>query len=182
VASGSTARAFRAAAMPTRRLMLTPLRSEDAGPMAMALSDVRLHEFIGGTPASPAELTARYRRMVAGSGDPGEIWLNWIVRLRESSEPVGTVQATLTRQDGRWAAAVAWTVGVPWQGRGYAAEAADALVTWLISQGAAVVTANIHPDHHASAAVAMRAGLAPTSDQVDGERVWRREPDNPLAG
>ncbi len=37
MASGSTARAFRAVAMPARRLMLTPLRSEDAGPMAMAL-------------------------------------------------------------------------------------------------------------------------------------------------
>jgi hypothetical protein len=43
-----------------------------------------------------------------------------------------------------------------------------------------MVTASIHPGHHASAAVAMRAGLVPTSDEVDGERIWRREPDNPL--
>jgi RimJ/RimL family protein N-acetyltransferase len=180
VAAGNPGRAFSEAAMTTQRLVLTPLRVEDAGQMAMVLGDVRLHEFIGGTPASPAELTARYSRMVAGSGNPGEIWLNWVACLRESREPVGTVQATLTRQGGRWAAVVAWVVGVPWQGRGYAAEAADALVTWLISQGVAVVTATIRPDHRASAAVATRAGLTPTSDEVDGERVWRREPDNPL--
>jgi RimJ/RimL family protein N-acetyltransferase len=159
--------------MTTQRLVLAPLRAEDAGQMAIVLGDLRLHEFIGGTPASPAELKARYRRMVAGPGNPGEIWLNWVVRLRESGEPVGTVQATLTCQDGWWAAVVAWVVGVPWQGRGYASEAAEALVAWLIGQGAAVVTANIRPDHHASAAVATRAGLAPTSAEVDGERVWR---------
>jgi RimJ/RimL family protein N-acetyltransferase len=95
------------------------------------------------------------------------------VRLRATGEPVGTVQATVTQRDGRWAAAVAWVVGVPWQGRGYASEAAGALVAWLTGQGAAVITAHIHPGHHVSAAVAARAGLAPTSAEADGERVWQ---------
>src|SRR5258708_29124460 len=51
----------------TRRLLLTPLRPEDAEPMAGVLADERLHEFIGGSPASADELRSRYRRLAAGS-------------------------------------------------------------------------------------------------------------------
>jgi hypothetical protein len=36
--------------------------------------------------------------------------------------------------------------------------------------------AAIHPDHVASAAVAHSIGLAPTSEVVDGEIVWRGMP------
>ena len=35
------------------------------------------------------------------------------------------------------------------------------------------MTANIHPDHGASAQVAQRAGLVPTGEEVEGEQVWR---------
>jgi RimJ/RimL family protein N-acetyltransferase len=68
---------------------------------------------------------------------------------------------------------VAWVIGRAWQGYGYAAEAAAGLAGWLLSEGATVITACIHPDHHASAVVAARAGLALTDDVIDGERVWR---------
>ncbi len=88
--------------------------------MAAVLGDERLHEFIGGSPASAADLRARYE-----------------------------------------------------QGRGYAAEATSGLVGWLLGQGAVTITACIHPDHHASARVAARAGLSPTDGMADGERVWR---------
>ena len=70
-------------------------------------------------------------------------------------------------------ASVAWTIGVPWQGHGYAGEAAAALVQWLVGLGIEVVEANVHPDHHASGAVAARAGLTPTSEVSDGEVIWR---------
>ena len=71
-------------------------------------------------------------------------------------------------------AEVAWVIGVPWQGRGYATEAAQALVAWLEGVGVTTITAHIHPDHEASAVVASRAGLSPTTELEDGERVWRR--------
>lgn len=169
--------AFGEAALTTRRLLLIPLRPRDAEPMAAVLADERLHEFIGGAPASPAALRERYRALAAGSPDPDQVWLNWIVRLRSSGERAGTVQATVTRRgDGTWTAAVAWMIGLPWQGQGYASEAAAELVTWLTREGAAVITASIHPEHHASAAVARHAGLTPTDAEVDGERVWRYQP------
>jgi RimJ/RimL family protein N-acetyltransferase len=181
-----------AADLQTRRLRLAAVRETDAEEMAVVLSDPRLHEFIGGGPLGVFELRAQYRRWLAGSGNPAEIWLNWVVRLRETSEAVGTVQATVTLADPAGsagaggsavttgparAAEVAWVIGTPWQGRGYAAEAAGALVAWLTSAGVGDVTACIHPRHRASEGVAERAGFALTTGMVDGERVWRFQRD-----
>jgi len=157
----------------TERLVLTPLRVSDAEQMAEVLADPRLHLFIGGRPATLDELRARYAAMTAGSSSPDEVWRNWVVRGRADRLPVGTVQATLHRRDERWSAEIAWVVGVPYQGKGYAAEAARALVAWLADRDINEVVAHIHPDHAASGRVARRAGLHPTADLVDGEVVWR---------
>jgi RimJ/RimL family protein N-acetyltransferase len=150
----------------TARLVLTPLVPADADAMAVVLGDERLHEFMGGQPATREELRARYVRWAFGSGSPDEHWLNWVVRT--GGEPVGWMQATVTGGS----AEVAWVIGVPWQGNGYAGEAAVALVDWLRGRGADPITATIRPDHHASAAVATRAGLAPTDEVIDGEKLW----------
>ena len=157
----------------TERLWLAPLVPGDADELAGVLADPALHRFTGGRPATRQELRTRYAALAAGSGRPGEVWRNWTVRRRADARPVGTVQATITRDHHGWTATIAWVIGVPWQGQGYAAEAARALVGWLARRDAREVTAHIHPDHAASAAVATRAGLRPTPDQVDGEQVWR---------
>ncbi|MET8693030.1 GNAT family N-acetyltransferase [Streptomyces bauhiniae] len=154
----------------TARLDLLPLRVEHATEMAGVLADPALHHFIGGTPYAPDALTARYRRLVAGSPDPDVTWLNWVLRLREDSRLTGTVQATLGAAHGT--AEIAWVVGTPWQGRGLAKEAAVALVAWLTAYPVRSITAHIHPDHHASAAVARAAGLIPTPEGQDGEIRW----------
>jgi RimJ/RimL family protein N-acetyltransferase len=152
----------------TARLELTPLAVADADAMATVLADQRLHEFIGGRPATVEELRALYARQVAGSGRPEEAWLNWIVRV--AGEPVGYAQATvdLTASE----ASVAWVIGTPWQGRGYATEAAAAVVAWLRDRGLAA-TAEIAPGHRASERVAAAVGFTVTDELVDGERVWR---------
>jgi RimJ/RimL family protein N-acetyltransferase len=94
-------------------------------------------------------------------------------RPRSDAQAVGTVQATVTTRDGRSTAAAAWVIGVDWQNQGFASEAARALVEWLQQNGADEVIACIHPDHRASAVVATRAGLRPTSEERHGEQVWR---------
>lgn len=154
----------------TDRLDLLPLRVEHAGEMAEVLADPELHAFIGGTPDSPQALLARYRRLVAGSPDPAVRWLNWVIRLREENCLAGTVQATIADRG----AEIAWVVGTPWQGRRIAGEAARGLVGWLGTQPVDTVAAHIHPDHHASAAVAASAGLAATAERQDGEVRWLR--------
>jgi RimJ/RimL family protein N-acetyltransferase len=157
----------------TERLSLVPQRPEDADEMVAVLQDQRLHEFIGGHPAALDELRSRYARLAAGSSNPDEVWLNWIVRRNSDSQPVGTVQATLTNDQETWTAHVAWVIGTAWQKQGYASEAARALVDWLHERGIDHVIAHIHPDHGASAIVATRAGLMLTEEEVEGEQVWR---------
>lgn len=162
----------------TPRLDALPLRVEHAAEMAAVLADPALHTFIGGAPASPAALRARYEHLVAGSLDPAVRWCNWVLRLREEERLVGTVQATVTGS----VAEVAWVVGTPWQGRGLATEAARGLVSALASRSPSLraVIAHIHPDHRASEAVARACGLHATREVQDGERRWRLELTDPL--
>lgn len=164
---------FELEALATDRLELVPLKSADADEMTAVLADARLYVFIGGGPPTVEELRSRYERQAVGrSPDGDQEWLNWIIRLRPSGQAVGYVQATV-EQGGR-VADVAWLVGVPWQGRGYAGEAAQRLAAWLEEQGVRIMTAHVHPEHAASAAVAARAGLRPTTEIENGERLWRR--------
>ena len=170
-------------AVETARLSLVPLAVEHADEMAVVLSDPDMHAFIGGTPHSPQALRARYERLVAGSPDPSRTWWNWVIRLREEQRLTGTVQATITAADLGCVAEVAWVVGTPWQHRGIATEAARGLVAWLRAQGVRTIRAHIHPDHHASAAVAAAAGLAPTDHRHDGEIRWELpSPRSPADG
>lgn len=159
--------------LATDRLDLVPLRVADAGEMVAVLADPALYAWIGGTPPRRADLVRQFRAQVAGrSPDGREEWHNWIVRERASGAATGFVQATIVL-DGQPSAEIAWVIGTSWQGRGFATEAARALVAWLEARDVRSIVAHIHPDHAASAAVAGRAGLAPTDDFVEGERVWR---------
>jgi RimJ/RimL family protein N-acetyltransferase len=140
--------------------------------MVRVLADPALYVFTGGGPPSFDELRARYGLQVAGrSPDGAEAWFNWIVRTNDPDEAVGYLQATVT--DHGSVADIAWVIGTPWQGRGFATEAARAIVPWLRERGAVTVTAHVHPGHVASERVAERAGLAVTDAVEDGERVWR---------
>ncbi|PKW12343.1 Protein N-acetyltransferase, RimJ/RimL family [Streptomyces sp. 1222.5] len=173
--------ALKIEAVETERLSLVPLAVEHADEMAEVLSDPALHAFTGGTPYSAQALRSRYARLVAGSPHASQTWWNWVIRLRAEKRLVGTVQATITGGEFERAAEVAWVVGTRWQGRGIATEAARALVAWLREQEVGAIRAHIHPDHHASAAVAGAAGLAPTSHRHEGEIRWELPATRPSA-
>ncbi|MFE2142462.1 GNAT family N-acetyltransferase [Streptomyces sp. NPDC059456] len=165
---------LRAGELGTGRLELSPLRVAHAGEMAVVLGDPALHGFIGGVPLSGDALRERYARLEAGSPDPGVVWCNWVLRLRGEGRLVGTVQATVTPAADT--AEVAWVVGTPWQGRGFATEAARAVTAWLTAVPVGRLVAHVHPDHHASAAVAAACGFAPTPQVEDGEVRWEYRP------
>jgi RimJ/RimL family protein N-acetyltransferase len=172
------------AAIATDRLDLVPLRVADADEMSRVHAEPALYAFIGGAPPTRDELAERYAIQVRGvSADGRETWHNWIVRERASGVAVGFVQATVTEPAGvaprpagetPRSAEIAWLIGVAWQGRGYATEAARGLAAWLEAGGVGSIVAHVHPDHAASAAVARRAGHGPTDRYVDGERAWER--------
>src|SRR5580693_9665957 len=80
----------------TERLDLEPLLATHATELAPVLDDPALHEFTGGTPLDTAALTARYTRLAARRAPGGhQQWGNWVIRVRETGQAVGTVQATL---------------------------------------------------------------------------------------
>ena len=156
------------------RVVLEPLQVAHASTLAPLLDDPRLHTFIGGTPATEAQLVERYRRQVTGwSPDRSERWLNWGVRRPAEDQVVGTVQATVTCLEGRLAAEVAWVVATAYQGQGCATDAASTMVQWLRRNGVAMLVAHVHPDHHASQSVARGLGLTPTGSWHDGEERWQ---------
>ena len=155
----------------TDRLELAPLEPRHAAEMVDVLADPVLYAFTGGDPPDLADLEARYRTWAEGSPRASESWLNWVVRLRNGGAAIGHLQATVV-EDGQ-AADVAWLIGTEWQGKGYASEAARALVRWLEGRGVGEVTAHIHEDHDASGRVATAAGLTPTAEVQGGEVVWR---------
>ncbi|MFJ4831595.1 GNAT family N-acetyltransferase [Streptomyces sp. NPDC088747] len=158
-----------AEAISTARLDLLPLRVEHAREMAEVLSDPALHAFTGGAPADADALRTRYERLVGGSPDPAVTWWNWVLGHREDECLVGTVQATVAQD----VVEIAWVVGTPWQGRGFAGEAARGLVEWLGRRPRLrTVIAHVHPGHLASAAVARTAGLTATDRFEDGEVRW----------
>jgi RimJ/RimL family protein N-acetyltransferase len=163
----------RAATLTTRRLVLEPLRPGHAGELAPVLDDLALHAFIGGAPASEAELRARFTRQAEGhSPDGTQGWLNWVARDRETNAPVGTVQATISDGDDGRSAELAWIVSAARQGEGLATEAAAAAMAWLRARGVTRFVVHIHPDHGASAAVARHLGLAATEERHQGEVRW----------
>lgn len=179
---------------------MTPLAVADADEMVSVLAPPELYTFIGGEPPTLEELRARYERQAGGGpADGSQVWHNWIVRRAEggtavgaesgaavspgdgavvgpaAGSAVGTVQATVV--DAGRAAEVAWVVGTEFQGRGYAVEAAGAMIAWLREHGVAEVRAHVHPEHAASARVAERIGLTATGERDDeGEQVWRSVP------
>ena len=174
-----------------------------ADEMVELLADRSLYAFYDDE-ASPTldGLRERYARQAVGlSPDGREVWHSWIVRERSSGLAIGFVQATVgatagtssadadtaaTPYDGLRSAELAWVVGVPWQGNGYATEAAAAVVAAVrepnphapprtVSTGddVTLVHAHIAPGHTASETVARRLGLAPTEVVHEGEIRWQ---------
>ena len=163
----------RAEALTTPRLVLEPLRPDQAPELAPVLDDRALHAFTGGAPADEGTLRARLHRQAAGhSPDGAQGWLNWVARDRVTQAPVGIVQATNAEDEGARTAALAWVVGTSRQGEGLATEAARAARDWLRDHGVTRFVAYIHPDHAASAAVARHLGLAATDERRSGEVRW----------
>jgi RimJ/RimL family protein N-acetyltransferase len=167
----------------TDRLDLRPVTVEDADELAAIFADRRLYAFTGGDPSTLEALRSTFARLAAARTASATAQLNWVVRHRGDDQAIGMLQAIFA--DGGHAAEIAWVIGVPWQGQRLATEATRAVVAWLDARGVQTITAWIRPDHHASAAVALRAGLTSTGKYRDTklhrEQHWRRRLQNPSA-
>ena len=111
----------------TARLKIDPLRESHAQAMFPRLLDERIYRYIAGKPpASVAALAERYRRLEAGSSDPGQQWLNWCLFRLDDGTPIGSLQSTiLVRERVAW---VAYVLSPDAWGHGYARES----LLWLL--------------------------------------------------
>lgn len=159
----------------TDRLELEPLLREHAKELCPVLSDARLYVFTRERPPdSLADLYERYSLLESRrSPDGTQLWLNWVIVRRDPQVAIGYIQASVDLDY----ADIAWVVGSAWQGRGYATEAARALVLLLRSQGVRRINARVHPKHVASQRVAAKVGLVETDEEVEGETVWVSDSD-----
>ncbi len=145
----------------TARLTLEPQVAAHAEAMFAVLSDPKIYEYENEPPPSLEWLRKRYARLeTRQSADGRERWLNWVLRLR-SSEPIGYVQATL-HPDGR--AAIAYELASAFWGRGYAHEAASAMLAELREHYAVrSFSAVLRGDNRRSLRLLERLGFSPAA-------------------
>ena len=175
--------------LETQRLLLEPLKPDHAAGLNEPLQDERLYRFIPqDPPASLRALEDRYGFLSARrSPDGREAWLNWAVLERRSGDYAGTIEATVHEN---LEATIAYTVFVPYQRQGLAAEACGRLLEHLFDgYRVGVVAAEIDTRNVASIALVESLGFRRVAFQKDadhfkgsssdeyryelGESVWR---------
>src|SRR5215210_7798265 len=155
--------------LETPRLLLEPLRPDHASVLYEHLQDERLYRFIPqDAPASAQVLTNRYVVLSSRrSPDGREAWLNWAVRVRRSGDYAGTLEATVQED---MLAFVAYTVFVPYQRQGLAAEACGRLLEHLFDDyRVGVVTAEIDTRNVASMGLVKSLGFRRVAFQKDAD-------------
>jgi RimJ/RimL family protein N-acetyltransferase len=160
----------------TERLVLSRIARDDVDDLVRMLLDPALYEYIGDAPATAGAARERAERWLRGSADPDIRWINYVARRRDDGRLVGLAQATARRADGSrfGSCEIAYLVDPPAQGHGFGTEMMRGFCAELhATLNPAELVAHIYPGHAASEGIAKAVGLAPTGDEVDGERVWR---------
>ena len=140
------------------RVVLEPQQAAHADEMFGVLSDPAIYEFENQPPASADALRERFRKLESAcSPDGSQLWLNWIVRLRDTGAAIGYVQATVL-EDAR--ALIAYEFGSAWWGRGLAQEATTVGIYELRTRyGVTVVGAVFKRTNHRSRRLLERLGM-----------------------
>ena len=155
--------------LETPRLYLEPILPAHAASLNEQLQDERLYRFIPqDPPVTPQSLEDRYAFLSGRrSPDGREAWLNWAVRERSSGEYAGTLEATVYDNA---TAIIAYTVFVPHQRRGFAAEACGRLLEHLFEDyRVSVVAAEIDTRNVASVALVESLGFERVGFQKDAD-------------
>lgn len=144
----------------TDRLLVRAPRADDAEALWARRNDEAVAEYQAWSLPFPRD---RAEAIVAGAIEQGgpadDEWWMAIVEEAATGETVGDLAVRLT-WEGR-TAEIGFTFASEHWGRGYAVEAATALVAWLFEDlGAHRVWGMTHPDNHASNMVLERVGMS----------------------
>lgn len=155
----------------TSRLRIEPLRESHAQAMFPLLQDDRIYRFIPDKRyGAVADLAGRYRRLEAGSPDPGEQWLNWCLFRHDDGRAIGTLQATISVRDR--AAWIAYVLAPDVWGQGYATESVRWLLGYLEATGIVdVARAQVDGRNRASQAVVERLRFRRAADVMEDGNV-----------
>lgn len=155
--------------LETPRLLLEPLVPDHASAIYEQLLDKRLYQFIPQDP--PTSLQVVENRYIALSSrlspDGQEAWLNWVMRLRESSAYVGTLEATVHANR---TAAVAYMIFPVFWRQGYAKEGCSRMLDHLFKDyRVSLVTADIDTRNIASISLIEALGMKRVSTQTNAD-------------
>jgi RimJ/RimL family protein N-acetyltransferase len=139
--------------MSTERLILRPLRVEDADALHPMYSDVDASTYGSRPPTTTwEESRARLERSIA---DP--TWRAWAVTLQGDDTAIGTV-ACYEKRQGK-VSEIGYVLKRAYWGRGFVTEAVAAMIDLLFAEGQRRVFADTDPDNKASTAVLERLGF-----------------------
>jgi len=158
--------------METKNLKLVPQTPEEARAMVEAM-----------TPSEKAQVSADWLARLAAltSADPWRIGFNLVHRASNSVIGKAGFKGP-PGEDG--VVEIAYGVAPDHQGKGYATEAAQALVAYAWRSGRVrVVRAHTLPEPNASTRVLTKCGFRNIGEVIDPEdgRVWRWEKHNEMA-
>ena len=151
--------------MTSPKVMLSPLRVEDATEMAALLSAAQIYEHIDDKPPTSADaLRERYGNLVKQvSPDGREIWLNWIVRTGAPGAAIGYVQATIRKETN--IALVAYVLSPNHWGKGLACEAVTQMIDKLSDgYGVKIFHATVDKLNQRSISLLKRLGFHQNND------------------
>ena len=114
----------------TARLNLLPINQGHAPAMFDVLNDPALYEFVSSSPPTDVGALSRLYEFWENRRSPNgaELWLNWVLNLRAQDRLIGHFQVGVQPDH----ADMAWFLGLKWQHHGYATEAAEAVLAWLL--------------------------------------------------
>ncbi|MEW6704200.1 MAG: GNAT family N-acetyltransferase [Pseudomonadota bacterium] len=118
--------------MPSR-LQITPLLPHHLDDLALAIRKPEVYEFIEREVPSHERFCDGLARALAGPQQPGEVWLNHLVRLADTGRVIGRLEATLHHG----IAEVAFLFDPAVWGQGYATEGLCWLHERLMNEEAA---------------------------------------------
>lgn len=142
----------------TERLRIEKLTTQHAQQLFEPLQDSRIYTYIQEVPPPTIEaLEHRYIQLIAGP-DPGagERWLNWIMVLKNSMVPIGSLQATVAGSN----AEIAYVVFPDYWRQGFAREGLCWLLKYLsMIESVVKVLAQIDSCNAASIALIRSVGF-----------------------
>ena len=114
----------------TERLEISTLTEEHASSMFHQLQAEEIYNYIpDNPPASIDSLREHYAMLIQGPSGDSERWLNWVVKLKDTNDIIGTLQATVFVEDR--VASIAYILFPTYWGNGYAYEGVSWLTAYL---------------------------------------------------